>query len=115
MARKVRGWGVPRVPPYFFVKNMIKEVSDSMMQECNCKGVLADSLQEYDSKAIMFASQTIELGRSCRDSASSENGRTESDAAELWKLGPGIVVPGAPGARLRIASMFYFTAPVNSD
>ena len=99
--------------PLFFCKECdSKGVSGSIMQECDCKGVPAGTLQEYDSEAIMFGSQTIELGRSCKDSASSENGRSERDAAESWKLGPGIVVPGAPGAALRIASMFYFTAPV---
>ena len=66
MARKVRGW---RVPPYFFVKNLIlQELWLQLCKSVDCKGVPADTLQEFDSKAISFGSQTMELWDSWKDS-----------------------------------------------
>ena len=96
MARKVRGRGVP---PYFFVKSVI--LKGFRLQLCKsviAKGFRQVTLQEYDSKAISFGSQTMELRDSWKDSPNPRMGAVRATLPNLWKLGLGIVVPGAPGA-----------------
>ena len=102
------------IPPFFCKECDSKVVPASILQECDCKGVLADCLQEYDPTILMFC-WTKEPWGFCKDGHRSNNRRNEGAAPESRKLDLGTDDPRASDAAVRIASMFYFTARVNSD